>query len=55
MQTVWENLVKEVGDISVDTGRTLQEQIAIEERKDKLRKLITITEKKARSEQQAKR
>lgn len=52
---VWENLVAEVGSIEVEKGNTLQEQIEIESKKEKLRKLIASTEKKARRENQAKK
>lgn len=52
---VWENLVTQVADIEIDEGNTLEEQISLEVKKEKLIKLIEKTEKQARKESQAKK
>ena len=50
--TVWENLIKDVGEITVSDGNTLDEQIAQNEQKAKLQKEIARLEKQARAEKQ---
>ena len=50
--TVWENLIKDVGEITVSDGKTLDEQIAENEQKEKLQKEIARLEKQARAEKQ---
>ena len=55
LEEVWENLVAQVGDIDIQDGNTLQEQIEIDDEKQKLEKLIQSTEKKAQREPQSKK
>lgn len=55
LSSIWDNLVIQVGDIEVEEGKTLEEQIEIDERKEKLEKLITKTKKKMGREIQAKK
>ncbi len=55
LSSVWNNLVTQVAKITIEEGKSLIEQIDIEDRKEKLKLLIEITEKKARREQQAKK
>ena len=55
LEEVWENLVAQVGNIDIQDGNTLQEQIEIENEKQKLEKLIQSTEKKAQRESQSKK
>ena len=55
MEEVWENLVAQVGNIDIQDGNTLQEQIEINNEKQKLEKLIQATEKKAQRELQSKK
>lgn len=55
LSSIWDNLVIQVGDIKVEEGKTLEEQIEIDERKEKLEKLITKTKKKMAREIQAKK
>ena len=55
LSSIWDNLVIQVGDIEVGEGKTLEEQIEIDERKEKLEKLITKTKKKMAREIQAKK
>ncbi|WP_297813350.1 DUF4391 domain-containing protein [uncultured Finegoldia sp.] len=55
LEEVWENLVAQVGNIDIQDGNTLQEQIEIDDEKQKLEKLIQTTEKKAQRESQSKK
>lgn len=52
IDTVWENLVKAVGQIDQESGLTLKQQIEINDLREKLQKQITSIEKKARAEKQ---
>lgn len=52
LDAVWENLIKEVGEITLSDGNTLDEQIAVNEQKEKLQKEIERLEKAARRESQ---
>ena len=55
LDVVWENLVKEIGKISVEDGRTLIKQIADNEQKAKLLSKINALERKMASEKQPRR
>lgn len=55
LEEVWERLVAQVGNIDIQDGNTLQEQIKINNEKQKLEKLIQSTEKKAQREPQSKK
>lgn len=55
LEEVWENLVAQVGNIDIQDGNTLQEQIELDDEKQKLEKLIQSTEKKAQRESQSKK
>ena len=55
MDTVWENLITQVGSIEIEQGHSLDEQIAADEQKAKLEKEIARLEKMARSEKQPKK
>lgn len=55
LSSIWDNLVIQVGDIKVEDGKTLEEQIEIDERREKLEKLILKTKKKMAREIQAKK
>ena len=55
LEEVWENLVAQVGNIDIQDGNTLQEQIELDDEKQKLEKLIQITDKKAQREPQSKK
>ncbi|MFR8927168.1 DUF4391 domain-containing protein [Peptoniphilus senegalensis] len=55
LSSIWDNLVIQVGDIKVEEGKTLEEQIEIDERREKLEKLILKTKKKMAREIQAKK
>ena len=55
LDTVWENIVAQVGDIYVKEGNTLEEQIIADEQQAKLQKEIARLEKQARNEKQPKK
>ncbi len=55
IDAVWENLVKMVGDVEVEEGNTLEEQITVDDEREKLRKQILALEFKARQEKQPRR
>lgn len=52
LDEIWKNLIIQIGDIHVEENNTLDEQIAIDDNKDKIQKKIKLLEKKARSERQ---
>lgn len=52
LDTVWENIVKVIGDIQVQDGKTLTEQIVEDEQRTKLKKQIEELERKCRTEKQ---
>ena len=52
LDSVWENVVAQIGGITVEDGNTLDEQIAVNEQREKLMKEISALEKKARAEKQ---
>lgn len=52
MDTVWENLIIQVGGVEVGRGKSLDEQIQLDDQKAKLQKEIEKLEKQARSEKQ---
>ena len=52
LDTVWENIIKAIGEIQVQEGKTLTEQIADDERLAKLKKQIEELERKCRAEKQ---
>lgn len=55
LDQVWEDIIIQIGKIQVEDGKTLEEQIMIQEQIDKLRKKIIELEKKIKSEKQPKR
>ena len=55
VDAVWENIVKNIGQITVEEGSTLTEQIAVNKQKDKLLEQIAVLEKKMLSEKQPRR
>lgn len=55
LDTVWENLITQVGNIEIEQGHSLDEQIAADEQKAKLEKEIARLEKMARGEKQPKK
>lgn len=55
LDTVWENIVVQVGDVHIEQGKSLDEQIVINEKRQKLKKQITTLEKLVRTEKQPKK
>lgn len=55
MDAVWENVIVQVGNIRMQTGNTLNQQIAIDEQRAKLEKEIVRLEKLAWAEKQPKK
>lgn len=55
LDTVWENIVVQVGDVDIKEGNTLEEQIVADEQQAKLQKEIARLEKQARAEKQPKK
>lgn len=52
MDAVWENLIIQVGGVEVGQGKSLDEQIQIDDQKAKLQKEIEKLEKQAQNEKQ---
>ena len=55
MDAVWENVVVQIGGIQMQSGNTLEQQIASDEQRAKLEKEIARLEKLARAEKQPKK
>ena len=55
LDTVWENIIVQIGGLTVEQGNSLEEQIAIDEQRNKLQKEIARLEKLARAEKQPKK
>ena len=55
MDAVWENVIIQIGGIQIQSGNTLEEQIAQDEQHAKLEKEIARLEKLARAEKQPKK
>jgi len=52
MDSVWDNIVIDVGDIIVEEGRTLDEQIAEDSSREEIQKQIDILDRKIKNEKQ---
>lgn len=55
LDTVWENIIVQIGGLIVETGNTLDEQITIDGQRTKLQKEIDRLERLARAEKQPKK
>ena len=55
LKSLWENLARAIGEIIIEEGKTLQEQIQREEEKEKLKMQIRSLEKRAQREKQSKK
>lgn len=55
LDAVWDNFIIQVGGVELEQGNSLNEQIAVDERKEKLIKEIEKLEKQARNEKQPKK
>lgn len=52
LNAVWDNWVRTIGNINVEEGNTLTEQIAIDDERAKLQRQIETLEKRCRAEKQ---
>ena len=55
LDAIWENIILQIGEIEIEQGNTLDDQIAIDDKKAKLEKEIVRLEKQARNEKQPKK
>ena len=55
LDAVWQNIVVQIGQVEIEQGKTLDEQIATDELRNKLLNEIEKLDKKARSEKQPKK
>lgn len=55
LDAVWENIIIQVGGIRMEQGHSLDEQIALDEKRAKIQKEIERLEKLARAEKQPKK
>lgn len=55
MDAVWENIIVQIGGITIDQGNTLDEQIAVDEQRMKIQKEIDRLTKLAKKEKQPKK
>lgn len=55
LDDVWQSMVTTIGDITVQDGNTLTEQIVANEQRDKLQRQIATLENKMKSEKQPRR
>lgn len=55
LDSVWNNLIIQIGNIQMDEGNSIDEQIAVDEQRAKLLKEIDSLEKLARAEKQPKK
>ena len=55
MDAIWEGVVTEIGGLQIEEGHTLNEQIALDDRREKLQREIARLEKQARAERQPKK
>ena len=52
LDAVWENIIKQVGQIDVEEGRSLTEQIQVDEKKAKIAAQIKTLERRLATEKQ---
>ena len=55
MDAVWENIIVQIGGITIEQGNTLDEQIAVDEQRMKIQKEIDRLTKAAKNEKQPKK
>ena len=55
LDSVWENIIMQIGGITIDQGNTLDEQIVADEHRQKIEKEIAKLKKLARAEKQPKK
>lgn len=52
LDTVWENIIIHIGGVKIENGNTLDKQIAIDDKRNKLKMEINRLDKRARKEKQ---
>ena len=55
LDATWENIILQIGEIEIEQGNTLDDQIAIDDKKARLEKEIARLERQARNEKQPKK
>ena len=55
LDAVWENVIVQVGNVQIESGNSLDEQIEIDDRRHKLKEEIERLDKQARRERQPKK
>ena len=55
LEEVWQNIIASIGGIHIEAGRTLDEQLEVNEKRQKLKREILKYEKLARKERQPKK
>ena len=55
LDKIWENIIVQIGDVTIEQGNTLEQQIFSDDKKQKLLKEIERLEKMARNEKQPKK
>lgn len=55
LDAVWENIIIQIGGITVDQGNTLDEQIAVDEQRMRIQKELDRLTKQAKNEKQPKK
>ena len=55
MDAIWENIIVQIGGITIEQGNTLDEQIAVDEQRMKIQKEIDRLTKQAKNEKQPKK
>lgn len=55
LDAIWENIILQIGEIEIEQGNTLDDQIAIDDKKARLEKEIARLERQARNEKQPKK
>jgi hypothetical protein len=55
LDKVWEGIVAAVGDVEVEQGNTLDEQIAVDEQREKILRQIASLERQMRATKQPRR
>ena len=55
LDAIWQNIIASIGGIHIEAGRTLDEQLELNEKKQKLKREIMKYEKLARKERQPRR
>lgn len=55
LDRVWENIVSQIADVEMEPGRSLDDQLAVAARREKLQREIARLEKQARAERQPKK